>query len=148
MYDVELAYMVISHAQRDPGEYLLELQGFAGRPSTALTRHAIDVHLRRWDRALQHLLAAGGGHFGDALALAQSKVGCMVLCVSVVLRAETVIVDLVVTSSCCAALSWHMLATASAASMVLHDSVILNGVTTHRCLTAQCPMTVNQAAGS
>ena len=81
MYDVELAYMVISHAQRDPGEYLLELQGFAGKPSTALTRHAIDVHLRRWDRALQHLLAAGEGHFGDALALAQSKVGCTVLCV-------------------------------------------------------------------
>ena len=33
------------------------------------------------DRALQHLLAAGEGHFGDALALAQSKVGCTVLCV-------------------------------------------------------------------
>ena len=84
MYDVELAYMVISHAQRDPGEYLLELQGFAGKPSAALTRHAIDVHLRRWDRALQHLLAAGEGHFEDALALAQNKVGRIVLCVRVV----------------------------------------------------------------
>lgn len=33
-------------AQKDPGEYLLELQRFAAIPDVHLRRHAIDMHLR------------------------------------------------------------------------------------------------------
>lgn len=39
----------LSHAaplQKDPGEYLLELQRFAAIPDVHLRRHAIDAHLR------------------------------------------------------------------------------------------------------
>ncbi|KAL4420046.1 hypothetical protein ABPG77_007485 [Micractinium sp. CCAP 211/92] len=73
MYELELAYMVVAHSQKDPGEYLLELQRFAAIPDIHLRRHAIDIHLRRWERALQHLVAAGEAHFGAALGLARDK---------------------------------------------------------------------------
>ena len=74
MYVVELAYMVVAHSQRDPGEYLLELQRFAALGAGALQRHAIDMHLGRWHSALRHLAAAGAEHFLAALALARDKV--------------------------------------------------------------------------
>ena len=74
MHDLQLAYMVIAHSQRDPGEYMLELQGFASAPSPALQKHAIDMHLSRWLPALQHLLSAGDQHFDTALTIAQDKV--------------------------------------------------------------------------
>ena len=74
MYDLQLAYMVIAHSQRDPGEYMMELQGFASAPSPTLVKHAVDMFLGRWQRALQHLLAAGDEHFATALKLATSKV--------------------------------------------------------------------------
>lgn len=48
MYDVQLAYLVIAHSQRDPGEYLLELQRFAGVANEHLRRHSIDMHLKRY----------------------------------------------------------------------------------------------------
>ncbi|KAK9808650.1 hypothetical protein WJX72_001296 [[Myrmecia] bisecta] len=73
MYEVELAYMVVAHSQRDPGEYLLELQRFAGLRPPALAKHAIDMHLQRYERALPHLLAAGPHHFEQALQLARDK---------------------------------------------------------------------------
>ena len=73
MYELPLAYMVIAHSQRDPGEYLLELQGFAGKPSPALRHHAIDAHLGCWPQALRHLVSAGEQHFEAALKLAQDK---------------------------------------------------------------------------
>jgi elongator complex protein 1 len=73
MYELPLAYMVIAHSQRDPGEYLLELQGFAAKSLPALQRHAIDAHLGRWPNALRHLMDAGEQHFGTALKLAQDK---------------------------------------------------------------------------
>jgi hypothetical protein len=38
-----------------------------------LQRHAIDTHLRRFDRALAHLAAAGPAHFPAALKLAADK---------------------------------------------------------------------------
>ncbi len=73
MYELPLAYMVIAHSQRDPGEYLLELQGLAAKPSQPLRRHAIDAHLGRWPQALRHLVAAGDQHFDAALGLAEDK---------------------------------------------------------------------------
>ena len=75
MYDVQLAYMVVAHSQRDPGEYLLELQQLVKAPSENLRRHAMDMHLKRFPSALQHLMAAGDDHFPQALQLARAKVG-------------------------------------------------------------------------
>ena len=76
MYDVQLAYMVVAHSQRDPGEYLLELQQLIKAPSDNLRRHAMDMHLGRFASALQHLVAAGEEHFTEALKLARAKVLC------------------------------------------------------------------------
>lgn len=73
MYDVQLAYMVVAHSQRDPGEYLMELQQLVKAPTEGLRRHAMDMHLGRFDRALQHLVAAGQDHFPEALQLARAK---------------------------------------------------------------------------
>ena len=74
MYDVQLAYMVVAHSQRDPGEYLMELQRLVQPPTPALRRHAMDMHLGRFQLALQHLVAAGQDHFPQALQLARAKV--------------------------------------------------------------------------
>lgn len=72
-YELELSYMVVTHSQRDPGEYLLQLQRFAAIAEPALRRHAIDAHLGRWPLALQALVDAGDAHFDAALALAREK---------------------------------------------------------------------------
>ena len=74
MYELELAYMIIAHSQRDPGEYLLELQRFAAEPNLDLRRAALDAHLGRWGASMRHLLAAGDTHFQRALRLACEKV--------------------------------------------------------------------------
>ena len=74
MYDVQLAYMVVAHSQRDPGEYLLELQHLTAHPSAPLRHHAMDMHLGRFDKAVQHLVVAGPEHFPKALQLARAKV--------------------------------------------------------------------------
>ena len=65
--------MVVAHSQRDPGEYLMELQQLVKAPPEGLRRHAMDMHLGRFDRALQHLVAAGQDHFPKALQLARAK---------------------------------------------------------------------------
>ncbi len=74
MCELELAFMVIAHSQRDPGEYMLQLQQFAAQPAGPLRRYALDAHLGRWRRALADLLEAGPQHFQHALALASEKV--------------------------------------------------------------------------
>lgn len=77
MANLILVYRIIntnrplSIMQRDPGEYLLELQRFAAITDAHLRGHAIDLHLRRYDGAVRHLLAAADDHFPDALALAR-----------------------------------------------------------------------------
>lgn len=74
MYELELAYMVIAHSQRDPGEYLLELQQFADRPEGPLREFAINMHLQRTLAAIKNLLAAGEAYFQQAVALAKKEV--------------------------------------------------------------------------
>ncbi len=74
MYELELAFMVIAHSQRDPGEYMLQLQQFAAQPGGPLRKHAVDMHLGRWRHALSDLLQAGPDHFEQALVLASDKV--------------------------------------------------------------------------
>ena len=74
MYELELAYMVLAHSQRDPGEYLLELQQLASHPVGPLRHFAINMHLQRTSAALANLLAAGDEHFQRALTLAREEV--------------------------------------------------------------------------
>jgi len=72
LYELPLAFMVITHAQRDPGEYALELQRFADVQDPHMRRYAIDMHLRRFNLALGHLVAADrDAHFEQALELAK-----------------------------------------------------------------------------
>ena len=73
-YELQLAYMVLAHSQRDPGEYLLELQQLASHPEGPLRQFAINMHLRRTSAALANLLAAGDDHFQRALTLAREEV--------------------------------------------------------------------------
>ncbi len=73
-YELGLAYMVISASQRDPGEYMLQLQQFAAAGPPEVQRHAVDVHLGRFDRALAHLMAAQPPRLIDSLQLARDKV--------------------------------------------------------------------------
>lgn len=74
MHDLALAYMVVSHSRRDPGEYLAELQRFGAVPAGALRAHALEAHLGRWPAALAALVAAGEAHADAALKLAKGKV--------------------------------------------------------------------------
>lgn len=73
MYELELAYMVVAGGQRDPGEYLAELRGYAAQPEGPLRRHAIDMALGRSSSALRNLVEAGPAHSAAALQLAREK---------------------------------------------------------------------------
>ncbi|GMH34369.1 hypothetical protein BSKO_02203 [Bryopsis sp. KO-2023] len=73
MYDLEMAYMVVTNAQRDPGEYLMELQQFAALEPMHFRHYSIDAHLKRFSRALSNLVKAGEGHFEASIKLAQEK---------------------------------------------------------------------------
>ncbi len=57
-YELEMAYMVVTYSQRDPGEFLYQLQQFASIENESLRYHAIDLHLKRYDSALRHLMDA------------------------------------------------------------------------------------------
>jgi len=74
MYDLELAFMVVAHSQRDPGEYLLELQQWAAIGQVPLRQHALNMHLRRFSQAVRDLVDAGADHFQRAIDLARDKV--------------------------------------------------------------------------
>lgn len=56
--DVGLGYMVVT-ASLDPGEYLQGLQRSSSISPAALRKHAIDLHLGRYELALGHLVSAG-----------------------------------------------------------------------------------------
>jgi elongator complex protein 1 len=79
-YELEMAYMVVTHSQRDPGEFLYQLQQFASIENESLRYHTIDMHLQRYDSALKHLMNASTEEenaeeskkfFDQALQLAQ-----------------------------------------------------------------------------
>lgn len=72
-YELELAYMVVSHIQRDPGEYLVQLQEFATIQNNSIRKAAIDRHLGRYNLALEHLYQAGPDSFNEALDLARER---------------------------------------------------------------------------
>ena len=70
-YELQLSYMVVAHIQRDPGEYLAQLQEFAVIENQYMRQAAIDKHLGRFERAVKNLFEAGS--FDDALELATSN---------------------------------------------------------------------------
>jgi elongator complex protein 1 len=72
-YELQMAYMVVSHSQRDPGEYLAQLQQFAVIENIHLRRATIDRHLGKFDKAVKNLLEAGSEYFQASLELAISK---------------------------------------------------------------------------
>ena len=88
MFELELAYMVVAHSQRDPGEYLLELQQFAAKPGGALREYAINMHLKRTSHAIRNLLAAGDAHFQKAVDLSRKEVSPIYIFVAFTLETD------------------------------------------------------------
>eukprot|EP00210_Caulerpa_lentillifera_P000488 g471.t1 len=72
-YDLNLAYMVITHAQRDPGEYMNELTRFSEAQNEHYCRALIDMQLKRFSNAIRHLVEAGSGYLEQAIDLARDQ---------------------------------------------------------------------------
>lgn len=70
-YELELAYMVVTHSTKDPGEALMELQRFAAIEDELVRMAEIDKHLGRYEDAVRHLVAAGPAHLETAIELAK-----------------------------------------------------------------------------
>ncbi len=68
LYDLHLAAMVASHAQKDPKEFLPLLKEYEEMPAHMM-RYKIDSRLGRFESALRNLAAGGKAHFGDCLQL-------------------------------------------------------------------------------
>lgn len=71
-YELELAYMVVTHSTKDPGEALMELQRFAEVEDECVRMAEIDRHLGRYESAVRHLVAAGPPHLEAAIDLART----------------------------------------------------------------------------
>lgn len=71
MYDLALAYMVVVNAQKDPAEYLVELQRYATISNEHMRQYELDMVLGRYNRALKNLVAASKDNFDRALVLAR-----------------------------------------------------------------------------
>lgn len=57
----------------DPAEYLLELQTFASYHPPNFQKYHIDMHLKRFPKALENLVKSGDEHFDGCLNLAKQK---------------------------------------------------------------------------
>lgn len=68
LYDLHLAAMVASHAQRDPKEFLPLLRELEEMPSH-LMQYKIDVRLGHYESALQNLAQGGETNFNECLQL-------------------------------------------------------------------------------
>ncbi|XP_041368137.1 putative elongator complex protein 1 [Gigantopelta aegis] len=70
MYDFDLVLLVAQKSQKDPKEYvpfLNELRRMEGN----MMKYTIDVHLRRFHKALVHISKCGPDHFDQCLSLIQ-----------------------------------------------------------------------------
>ncbi|KAL9224698.1 hypothetical protein vseg_000710 [Gypsophila vaccaria] len=72
LYDLNLAAIVALNAQRDPKEFLPFLQELESMPPLPL-QYKIDLHLRRYEKALKHIVAAGEAYHPDCMALLKSQ---------------------------------------------------------------------------
>jgi elongator complex protein 1 len=70
-YDFDLVVMVAQVAQKDPREYLPFLERLSALPEP-LRCHQVDMHLKRYVKALGHLSTAGDAHFDACLALTEA----------------------------------------------------------------------------
>lgn len=68
-----LLTLLLCFSQRDPGEYLVDLQRFADIKNHHLRYATIDKHLERYSQAVQHLVEAGDDYFDAALKLASEQ---------------------------------------------------------------------------
>ncbi|TDH68081.1 hypothetical protein CCR75_003808 [Bremia lactucae] len=57
LYDLDLVQSVATHSQRDPKEYVPFLDHVASLSSTLWRKYTIDVHLKRYPQALDHIAA-------------------------------------------------------------------------------------------
>lgn len=67
-YDFDLAVMVAEAAQKDPREYLPFLDDL-DELDEPVRKYKVDMHLKRYEKALRHLASAGDEHFKDCLTL-------------------------------------------------------------------------------
>ena len=58
MYDLSLVVMVAEKSQKDPKEYLAFLNQLRKLPEN-YQHYKIDCHLKRYDKALQHIAKCG-----------------------------------------------------------------------------------------
>ncbi|XP_024381817.1 elongator complex protein 1 [Physcomitrium patens] len=68
LYDLHLAAMVASHAQRDPKEFIPLLKELEEMPPH-LMQYSIDVRLGHYESALQNLAQGGEANFNECLQL-------------------------------------------------------------------------------
>ncbi|EOY18197.1 IKI3 family protein isoform 1 [Theobroma cacao] len=72
LYDLNLAAIVALNSQRDPKEFLPFLQELDRLP-VLLMRYNIDLRLRRFEKALRHIVSAGDAHFADCMNLVKKN---------------------------------------------------------------------------
>ncbi|KAK9715761.1 hypothetical protein RND81_06G187500 [Saponaria officinalis] len=72
LYDLNLAAIVALNAQKDPKEFLPFLQDLESMPPL-LMQYKIDLHLRRYEKSLKHIVAAGEAYHSDCMALLKSQ---------------------------------------------------------------------------
>ncbi|KAJ0546308.1 putative transcription factor WD40-like family [Helianthus annuus] len=72
LYDLNLAAIVALNSQQDPKEFLPFLQELEILP-VHIMRYKIDLKLRRFEKALQHIVAAGDTYFEDCINLVKNN---------------------------------------------------------------------------
>ncbi|KAI7749785.1 hypothetical protein M8C21_012143 [Ambrosia artemisiifolia] len=72
LYDLNLAAIVALNSQQDPKEFLPFLQELEILP-IHIMRYKIDLKLRRFEKALQHIVAAGDTYFEDCIDLIKNN---------------------------------------------------------------------------
>ncbi|XP_048826491.1 elongator complex protein 1 [Brienomyrus brachyistius] len=71
-YDFDLVLMVAERSQKDPKEYLPFLNALK-KMEPNYQRYSIDMHLRRYGKALQHVSKCGEQHFPECLNLVKDQ---------------------------------------------------------------------------
>ncbi|KAI3817744.1 hypothetical protein L1987_11542 [Smallanthus sonchifolius] len=72
LYDLNLAAIVALNSQQDPKEFLPFLQELEVLP-ILIMRYKIDLKLRRYEKALKHIVAAGDTYFEDCINLIKNN---------------------------------------------------------------------------
>jgi len=72
LYDLNLAAIVALNAQRDPKEFLPILQELERMPMLIM-QYKIDLRLRRYEKALKHIVSAGEPYYTECLTLLKDQ---------------------------------------------------------------------------